>query len=190
MQHIDKITGRLGNRLFQFAAVYSLARDNGVDFYMQDEKWFKKYEGEIRQILSHDIGFIPEVSIHVRRGDYVKEFKHFYVNLCETDYYRKAIDMFPNKRFLVFSDDISFCREYFSKNFPERQFLYSEGNSETEDINLMASCSSQIIANSTFSWWAAWLNPNPGKKVVAPSVNNWHPDGIDRTVCPQEWIRI
>ncbi len=121
------------------------------------------------------------VGIHVRRGDYVGN--PFYVDLSETDYYERAIEQFPPEtEFLVFSDDTDFAEEF----FPE--FEVFNGQDELEDLNMMASCSmGNIIANSSFSWWAAYLNPHGGK-VVAPKA--WHPDGVERTKCPDNWMRI
>lgn len=182
MVPITKLTGRLGNQMFEFAALYSFTRDLGVDYYVQDEKYFKRYENEIRAMFSSDIYPIDQVSIHVRRGDYVNH--PFYVDLTKTSYYEDAMDLFPDAEFLVFSDDIEWCKE--QPIFQGCEF--SEGKSEVDDLNLMASCKHNIIANSSFSWWAAWLNPNPNKKVVAPKA--WHPDGIIRTVCPKEWTKV
>ena len=95
--------------------------------------------------------------------------------------------LFPDKKFLVFSDDINFCKEYFKGN---DNVQVMEGGTELEDLNMLASCSGIIGANSSYSYWAAYLNPNPAVKIVFPSVKNWHKDGIERTICPQNWIRI
>lgn len=110
------------------------------------------------------------VSLHVRRGDYTLAAEG---NIAlPLDYYHRAIDVirqrFENPVFFIFSDDIGFAR----KNLPAgmRQ-VFVEGNddfSSHEDLRLMAACQHHIIANSSFSWWGAWLNPNPRKVVVAP----------------------
>ena len=65
-----------------------------------------------------------------------------------------------------------------------------EGGTELEDFNTLASCDGIIGANSSFSYWAAYLNPNPAAKIVFPSVKNWYSDGVERTKCPESWIRI
>lgn len=185
---IEHITGRLGNKMFQFAALYSFTKDQGLDYFVQDEKWFKKYENEIRAMFSVGIGFIPYVSIHVRRGDYLnKPQSDFHYNLSESDYYDKAIALFPGKQFIVCSDDIEWCK---NKWKDDDRFTFSDNKDEIVDFNLLASCESHIIANSSFSWWSAWLCPNPNKKVVAPSVEHWYKDGVERTVCPSNWIRL
>ena len=180
---ITEITGRLGNQMFQFARIYALSKKEGTDFYSQDERYFKDYEGEIKQLFGEGIGFIPFVGIHVRRGDYVDN--PFYVDLTKTDYYEKAMAHFPDKNFLVFSDDTEFCKEYFKD-----KVQVVEGGTELEDFNQLASCEHIIIANSSFSWWAAYLCNNPSKVIIAPSVENWHPDGVERTKCPKEWLKI
>jgi hypothetical protein len=188
MNFLDRQFGRLGNRMFQTAFFYSWAKDNGTDFYFQDEKWFKKYEKDIRKMFGGGIGYDDRVAIHVRRGDYVNN--PFYVDLIKTDYYKKAVAMFPNDRFLFFSDDIQFVKDYYIDIFREKngRFDYSEGHTEEEDLKLMASCKHQIIANSSFSWWAAWLGKKDNQKVIYPL--NWYADGVQRTKCPSDWIGI
>jgi hypothetical protein len=184
--------GGLGNNLFQFAYLYARVKDGIIpDLYLQDPKYFEQCAEEVKGLLQDGIGFIPFVSIHVRRGtneanpnEPAYADNPFYVNLSDTDYYEKAIEMFPKKNFLVFSDDIEFCKTKFTGD----RFQFIEDQTEVEDLNMMASCESNIIANSSFSWWAAFLNPNPIKTVVAPK--HWHPDEVERTRCPDNWIRL
>lgn len=178
-----KLSGRLGNTMFQHAYLYSQARKGGIpDIYVQDEKYFEEFRDEIKSLFRQGIGDpIDMVAIHVRRGDYVNN--PFYVDLTETDYYEKAMDLFPNDQFLVFSDDIEWCKK--QDIFKDCEF--SEGNDEVTDLNLMASCKGVITANSSFSWWAGYLSTG---KVIAPSVDNWYRDGIERSVCPIAWHRI
>jgi hypothetical protein len=86
------------------------------------------------------------------------------------DYFEAAMKRIPSgTTFVVFSDDINWCRENFSKD--DKNILFIEGNLDYEDISLMSLCDHNIISNSTFSWWAAWLNDNPSKIVIAPK--NW-----------------
>lgn len=185
-----RIFGRLGNSMFQGAYLYALCRGGVIpDIYLQSEEFFKEYAEEIKKLYGEDIGWIPEVAIHVRRGDYVNN--SFYVDLFANGYYERAMALFPDKQFLVFSDDIEWCKQ--QEVFKGCSF--SEGNDEITDMNLMASCSGNIIANSSFSWWAAYLNPNHGK-VVAPK--DWYTltsptDGHTRvpsTELPSSWIRV
>jgi hypothetical protein len=131
------------------------------------------------------------VSIHIRRGDYTLIYNGR--DALPMTYYRNAIaticDDSSRPTFFVFSDDIAFARA----NLPgDRNMFFIGHNDEVtahEDLRLMSACRHNIIANSTFSWWGAWLNPNPEKQVLAP--NRWldplvpHPDLI-----PPTWRRI
>lgn len=184
MVHPDTLLGRLGNRMFQAAFIHAYALKNGTDIYFQDPKWFEGYEAEIKQLFSQGIPRrTDQIAIHVRRGDYVGN--SFYVDLMETPYYQDAMALFPGAEFIVFSDDIQFCKR--QEIFKDCEF--SEGNDELTDLNLMASCSGHIIANSSFSWWGAYL-AHYKKKVVAPNKYKWYSDGVERTKCPESWIRI
>lgn len=180
MNFADKTFGRLGNRLFQSAFCYAYARENGIDHYYQDPKYFAGYEDEIRVFFGE--GIVPDerIAIHVRRGDYVNN--PFYVDLTSTDYYFQAMQHFPEARFLVFSDNIPWCKDY----FVDPKFDYSEGHSAEEDLKLMAGCRGMIMANSSLSWWGAFLGET--KKVIYPK--NWYADGIQRTVCLPNWIPV
>ncbi len=187
----DTFTGRIGNRMFQYAYLYTKVREGEIpDVYVQNPKYFEKYANEIKKIYSNGIGSVPFTSVHIRRGDYVGN--PFYVDLTDTDYYQRAFDLFPAEHFLVFSDDPIWASWFIQDNFKEiwKRFQLVENMSDVEDMNLMASCENNIIANSSFSWWAAYLNPHPNKKVIAPSVENWYSDKVERTFCPKEWIRL
>lgn len=160
--------------------------------YYQSEKYFKHRRQEIIDLF--DIPKYPKqegiVSIHVRRGDYVKlARKHPPVTI---EYLLAAINQFVDDgyHFKFFSDDITWCKE----NFKGERFSFSEGKTMKEDMGLMASCEHNIIANSTFSWWGAWLNQNPDKIVIAPK--QWFGPGYqDRIlrvddIVPQNWIKL
>lgn len=178
-----KLSGRLGNTMFQYAYLHAQMRDKVIpDIYVQDPKYFEKYAGELKRLFGTKIEPIAQVAIHVRRGDYVNN--PFYVDLfSQTDYYEKAMAKFPDAEFLVFSDDIAFCKQQVI--FKDCEF--SEGNDEIADMNLMAGCQGHIIANSSFSWWAAFIAPFT-KKVIAPMY--WYTDGEERTKTPPEWEKI
>lgn len=185
MQSIRNTIGGLGNILFKEAFIYSCMRSHQIpDIYVQDEKYFAPYAEEIKQRFGVGITTSDYVGIHVRRGDYVNNPFHW--DLSESDYYTKAMCMFVDKKFLVFSDDVEWCKT--QEIFKDCSF--ATGNSELEDFNMLASCESQIIANSSFSWWAAYLNPNPDKRVIAPREDTWFRDGIIRTKVPSEWEQI
>jgi hypothetical protein len=129
------------------------------------------------------------VSIHVRRGDYL--------NIASTtcigsDYHNRAIDWFRQHneklRFCVFSDDIPWCRQQFSG--PEFVFcdLPAAAGDPLHDLRLMASCHDHIIVNSSYSWWGAWINASPTKRVVAPS--QWMKGRTSTGILPDEWITL
>ena len=161
MIHPDKIFGRLGNRLFQGAFLMSMAKKLGTDYYFQDLKWIDDSTLDL-----YRVGIIPNnyISIHVRRGDYVGH--PLYVDLTITDYYEKAIKEFPDSKFMVYSDDVAWCKEYF-----DDRFEYNEDD-ELTSFNKMAGSKGIIMANSSFSWWASYLCKG---KIVAPS--KWFTDG-------------
>lgn len=109
-------------------------------------------------------------SIHVRRGDYVTYSDSF--PPVTMDYLHLAIEKVTAlgfTKFLVFSDDIAWCKEHFNS----RDFIFSEGKNEFEELSKMSSCKNNIIANSSFSWVGAYANQNPDKIVVSPSYDNW-----------------
>jgi len=179
---IQQITGRLGNQMFQFAFMYAYAMDTKTDFYFQDTLFFKGYEEDIKKMYRAGIkDRIDMVAIHVRRGDYVNN--PFYVDLMRTEYYRLAMDEFSDVDFLVFSDDIKWCKE--QDIFKGCQFYHKD---ELDDFNTMASCIGHIIANSSYSWWSAYIAPW-SKKIIAPK--EWYADGDEtRTILPDNFIRI
>lgn len=184
MVPIHKLSGRLGNQMFQLAYIMAQVCNGEIpDIYVQDEKYFKKHSHHIKAMFGQDIKPIDQVSIHIRRTDYVGN--SFYTQLWNTDYYEKAMAEFPGTGFLVFSDDIDWCKQYFSGS---NDIEFCEEEDPIKAMNLMAGCKHNIISNSSFSWWAAYLNPNPHKKVIAPKA--WYTDGKERTVCPKEWKRI
>jgi len=138
----------------------------------QSYKYFQRCASDIKELFAPSLELLMDlgdryntdglVSLHVRRGDYLQLPQHHH-NLS-IEYYQNAIDYFKGHRFLIFSDDIEWCREQFKGS----EFTFAQGNSVVEDLYLMSMCKHNIIANSTFSWWGAWLNTNPEKIVVYP----------------------
>lgn len=179
----SKIFGRLGNNLFQGAYIYAKMFDGEIsDIYVQDPAYFDHHRDEIRKLYGISEETIDYVAIHVRRGDYVGN--SFYVDLWETDYYEKAKALFPDEKFMIFSDDI----EWVKKHSLHSNYTYDHGD-ELDSFNRMSACKGIIIANSSYSWWASYL-AKEGTKIIAPSVKHWYADGIERTKCPSEWVRI
>lgn len=190
MQRPREIFGGLGNHLFQYAYIYAQARKGLItDIYLQSETYFKEYGEEIRKLYGYGIGKIDMVSLHVRRGDYINN--PFYVDHTKTDYYEEALKEFTGEKFLVFcadrqpgsddTGDMEWCKERFKGS----QFEFYQGKDEIEDFNTMASCKAHIIANSSFSWWAAYVS---GNKTVCPS--EWFTDGAQRISLPDNWTKI
>lgn len=184
------IFGGFGNRLFQLAYVYSQARSGHIpDIYVQDPSYFEPFKEEIRAMYGQGITPIDMVSIHVRRGDYVNN--PFYVDLSKTNYYEQAIEQFPGAKFLVFcadrqegSDDAADL-EWCKQTFQGDQFEFYQGKDEIEDFNAMAGCKAHIIANSSFSWMAAFVG---GGKTVSP--RKWYSDGRPGITPLPEWIQL
>lgn len=166
-----------------------------IDGYFQSAKYFEninvqelfKFKRE-REVISYHEGY---ASIHVRRTDYLKYPDHH--PLCTLEYYKKAIYLSGYKNFTVFSDDPEWCRKNF-KNDEIYSFVFSDGKSDIEDFQFMSQYKCNIISNSTFSWWAAMLNKNPDKLIIAPSKDNWHgvayKDWNHDDLIPEDWEQI
>jgi len=175
---IYKLMGRLGNNMFQYAYLYSQKRGGRIpDIYVQNYEYFDMYSDEIKQLFGQDIVKNNYVAIHVRRGDYVNN--PFYVDLMKTDYYKKAMAEFANGDFMVFSDDIEWCK----RQDIFKGCSFADGN-EVESMNFMAGCQGIIMANSSFSWWASYLS---NATVIAPK--QWFSDGTSIKLLP-EWKLI
>jgi hypothetical protein len=175
--------------------------------YWQSEKYFKLSESLIRksfqfkteatgknsQLLDH-ISKHNSVSVHIRRGDYIQDSYTLNTHgVCEADYYSASISLIAEKIkspvFYLFSDDIDWVKR--NMTIPVEHY-YIDNNSENgwEDMRLMSQCKHNIIANSSFSWWGAWLNNNPEKMVIAP--RKWFNDTTRNThdLLPDSWIKL
>lgn len=166
------------------------------DIYVQSEKYFLKYKDEIRALYGNGIGRNDKVALHIRRGDYLKGTQ-FHSNLWESDYYQEAVKLFPNEKFLVFCKDNQnpaldeADQQWCADNIPSLGIdfeLYHHGE-ETNDLNAMASCKGIVGANSSFSFWAAYLGEKD-KKVVMPKEDRWFNDKVIRTELPDSWTKI
>ena len=144
--------------------------------------------------LLGEISRCEAVAVHVRRGDYVTTpeniLKH---GLCSVDYYARAsgriLTNVPDANFFVFSDDPTWAGENIRLPGAVTFVTHNVGKRNHEDLRLMAACKHFIIANSTFSWWGAWLATNPGKRVIAPA--RWMADpGRTDHPAPENWERL
>lgn len=165
-----------------------------VQGYFQSEKYFLHCGDYIRDLfkpsyeIENKLKYLDNrdyelTSIHIRRGDYLNLVD--YHPMPSIDWYREAMGYFKDSQFLIFSDDLEWCKENFNGN----NITFSEGKSDIEDLFAMSKCDNNIIANSSFSWWGAWLNKNLEKTVIAPK--NWFgPKGPQDTqdLYPKEWI--
>lgn len=186
-----KIFGGLGNTLFQQAYIYAQFRKGHIpDTYLQSEKYFKEYAQDVREM--YRTGIIPsdKVSLHIRLGDY--KGNGYYTDLTKTDYCQRAVTEFPDDTFLVFcadrqegSDDEGdreWCKEFLD-TFIKGRYEFGNGEDEIEDFNRMAGCKAHIMANSSFSWWAAYVG---GGRTIAPK--EWYSDGdTERTELPRRF---
>ena len=167
--------------------------------YFQSEKYFTNRDKmlelfgptpEIKEYINNKYGSFIDgstCSIHVRRGDYLKHPTHH--PTCSLEYYKKAMNVMPiGTRYLVFSDDIDWCKE----NFKGHHMTFIENEKDYIDLYIMSMCKHNITANSSFSWWGAWLNPNRRKIVISP-LNWFGPDKIGFTtedLIPKTWNQI
>lgn len=168
----------------------------------QSELYFKDVRDEILEELKSglnidlDLKFeFPEksVSLHVRRGDYYSNESYFKMlgGVCDVDYYKQALKLLESKiqdfNVIVFSDDTEWVKKEF-KFLHDYNVVYSSNQKDIEGLILMSRCEHNIIANSTFSWWGAWLNQNPEKIIICPE--NWYADATQTDIIPGEWVRI
>jgi Glycosyl transferase family 11 len=152
--------------------------------YFQSERYFAHCAPLVRSLFKQPVPTIDACFIHVRRGDFLKLAEYHPVQTPE--YFQQAMSILAFDRYIVFSDDLEWCRA----NFVGQRFEFSEGRSEVEDLQLMASCRGGILSNSSFSWWGAWLGNM--QDVVCPKewVGPAYASLDTRDVTPQHWIKI
>lgn len=174
--------------------------------YWQDERYFQSIESELRNDLKFSIKPIGKnlffldliskqndsVCIHIRRGDYITDdFVKNNLEICSLEYYYEAIKLIKEKisnpLFYVFSDEPDWVRDNFKPSIVYNLIDHNSEADATEDLRLMSACKHTIISNSSFSWWAAWLNNYNGKIIIAPKV--WRKNNRDMYT-PKSWIRI
>lgn len=179
-----------------------------IDGFFQSELYFKTVEKFVKEDFVFEVP--PDennrkvinkirgenaVSLHIRRGDYVqkKRYSDAYAH-CSIDYYKKAVDYiaerFPDPVIYIFSDDIPWAKANLKLPYKCFYVSHNTGKKSYEDMRLMSICNHNIIANSSFSWWGAWLNENPDKIVIAPT--KWFQDDsiIQTDIIPKNWVQL
>jgi Glycosyl transferase family 11 len=179
-----------------------------LEGYWQSEKYFAGVADKVRAAYAFRdppdevsaawlarIASGPSVAVHVRRGDYVTNPQQNAIyGTCGPDYYRAGADVLrrtaPDAKFFLFSDDPDWAEQHLSWPGPAEVVRHNLGRRDADDLRLMAACDHFLIANSSFSWWGAWLGRNAAKVVVAP--RRWFVGGPyrDADLVPAEWLRI
>lgn len=143
--------------------------------------------------LASEISAANAVSVHVRRGDYVDDGSVRAVHgICSPEYYetcmRRMERAIGTPHYYVFSDDPQWARDNIKTSFPKTTVDHNGSGDAVFDIKLMSLCKHNIIANSSFSWWGAWLNTNPEKMIFAPS--KWFSRKEARDLLPHSWVSV
>jgi hypothetical protein len=196
-------------RFFHFdARIPSLSDDTYLDGYWQSERYFSDIKDVIRREFTFKSEPDPEnqrmakmilptnaVSLHIRRGDYVSDPTTNKVHgVCSAEYYNRAVKLIVSKvsrpHFFIFSDDQEWVRKNLRLDYQVTYVTHNLGDRSLEDLRLMSLCRYHIIANSSFSWWGAWLNQNSEKVVIAPAqwFNQFKAD--TRDLLPDSWIKL
>lgn len=184
------------------------AKEGYFSGYWQSEKYFRDIKREIRECIrfpklgeegekyAEQIREVANpVSVHVRLTDYIDQSKRF-GNICTSEYYNNAINYIRERTqsaiFYVFSDDIYGAKELLTSNSGIR-IVYIDQNEQDDDFDieslyLMSICRHNIIANSSFSWWGAWLGQDDNKIIVAPK--RWLADAKCDGIVPDDWVRL
>lgn len=190
------------------ASVAALQGDAYLHGYFQSERYFADHAQTIRDELqiitppsdenkrwADDILSAPSVSLHLRRGDYVSGKGAGTHASCDAAYYERALahiaaHMKDEPVVFVFSDDPVWARENLELPFEMRVAGHNGSDKHYEDMRLIAACRHNVIANSTFSWWGAWLNANQDKRVVAPEQWFADPKLSNPDITPNGWARV
>lgn len=186
--------------------IFDIVEGSRLRGYWQNENYFKDIENRIREIytfredlisarnveLAHKMKNTKSVSVHIRRGDYLQENNQkVYGMICDNDYYNRAINYMRNRfedlDFYFFSDET----EWIKDNIIDKDGRIVDWNireNSWQDMFLMSNCRYHIIANSTFSWWGAWLGTHEDKLVISP--NKWFANHCSTDTICKGWIRI
>lgn len=188
--------------------VLNAADNTYLDGYWQDPRYFEAIEMVLRQDLAiitpptpanvdlaGRIEATQSVSLHVRRADYVTNAVTLHRHgVCGVDYYRRCAAIIRERvatpTFFVFSDDPTWARNHLDLGAPTVIVDLNNADYNYEDLRLMSRCRHHVIANSSYSWWGAWLNPRPDKLVLAPS--RWYAiaEKDNEGIIPPSWLRV
>jgi hypothetical protein len=209
-EDIKAVTSKKERHFHFDSDVLELCDNVYLQGYWQSEQYFKDIPELICQEfsvkttlagrdkeLARLIGSCEAVCVHIRRGDYVpKTYSDQIFDACELGYYLESIKTILSQvrdpHFFIFSDDPEWARDNLKLSYPTILVDHNNASKNYEDLRLMGLCKHNIIANSSFSWWGAWLNPNPHKKVCAPKM--WFNNNVrnldSKDIIPSSWIQI
>jgi len=190
-----------------FFASKALEKNYILEGYFQNEVYFKDIAATIHDEFSLKNDLDPQnaklaqimvnensVSLHVRRGDYTNVNNSTVYHICTKEYFLSAIDYviqrIQNPTFYIFSDDMDWVKANIILDYPFTYITHNTGASSYIDLVLMSKCKHNIISNSTFSWWGAWLNRNNSKVVVAPKFWFKNSKENDDFTLPSDWARL
>ncbi len=213
---VDKIMAYPRYHLQENQAFPPVAPGRKIDIYLDGYWQSENYFLDIEKIIREEFRFRGPfntgteqlaaeirknehaVSVHIRRGDYLaSEAMKNWLGVCSVEYYQKAFEhigkRIGNPFYYVFSDDLDWVNENIvGNNTHMRAVGHNRGNDSWQDMYLMSLCKHHVIANSSFSWWGAWLDPNPGKIVVAPE--KWFVEASlhnqVKNIVPSDWVRM
>jgi len=178
-----------------------------LDGYWQSEKYFIDIADILRQEFTvktlpsgknkemiEQIDSCESICLHIRRGSYLMPAHNPVHGICSLDYYFKGIEsiakVVKNPHYFVFSDEPQWARDNLKIPYPTTYVDHNEADKDYEELRLLSQCKHNIIANSTFSWWGAWLNQNSNKIVIAPK--KWFKTNVYNTkdIIPEGWWQV
>lgn len=203
-----RTTTYIREKYFRFDAdILNLPDDVYLDGYWQSEKYFtgiagiisKEFSVKAPQVernkdIAELIGSCDSVSLHIRRGTYLQPPYNSFHGICSLGYYYRCIDYLApklkNPHYFIFSDDPDWVSKNLQINYPVTFIDHNGAARDFEDLRLMTQCNHHVIANSTFSWWGAWLSKNPGKIVLSPKPWFRDPQVDTSDLIPDNWIKV
>lgn len=212
--YISKLIGNISSKVYTiFTGIYPIEKYFGIknlylDGYFQSEEFFIKYRDDIlkeftlikdletkeyKEVSNNISAGKNTISMHIRRGDYVADLKTAkHHGILDVEYYKEALAHIniENPSIYVFSDDIDWVKVNFTFLPKKTYFVSKHKFSSAQEMTLMSLCKHNIIANSSFSWWGAWLNQNNEKIVIVPKKWTQSLLSINTRITPKDWYRI